>query len=187
MPDPDASTTKTSIPQLPDRGRSDGVNLSLVEGEAANPEESERIDLWAWAVRLYKTRTLAAAACKKSHLLVNGQRCRAARQIRVGDEIRLRQGLLNRTLEVRAVLRRRVSAKEVDTYLRDLTPPEEYARVAGLKSAARESGPQRESGTGRPTKRDRRDLEGLAEPEPEPGPEPSFEDFVKAFVRRKPR
>jgi len=164
--------------------RPKGVTLDPVEGIPANPEESERLDLWAWAVRLYKSRTLAAAACKKSQILVNGKRCRAARQIRVGDQIRLRQGLLTRTLEVKAILRRRISAKEIDTYLVDLTPPEEYARVAEIERAARESGPMRESGTGRPTKRDRRDLEGLAAPEP--APEPTFEEFVQSFVRRRP-
>lgn len=131
-------------------------------------------------MRLYKTRTLAAAACKKSQLLVNGQRCRAARQVRIGDEIRMRQGLLERVLEVRGLLTRRVSAKEVTAYLADLTPPEEVARVADIERAARESTPLREAGTGRPTKRERREIEGLSESPPEP----TFEDFVRAFVKR---
>jgi ribosome-associated heat shock protein Hsp15 len=149
------------------------------------PEDSVRLDLWAWSVRLYKTRTLAAAACKKSQLLVNGQRCRASRQVRVGDEVRVRQGLLERILEVKAILRRRVSAKEVEAFLIDLTPAEEYARVAELERGAREGAPiPRETGTGRPTKRDRRDLDEMSGGEP--APEPTFEDFVRAFVRRKP-
>lgn len=149
------------------------------------PEDSVRLDLWAWSVRLYKTRTLAAAACKKSQLLVNGQRCRASRQVRVGDEVRVRQGMLERILEVKGILRRRVSAKEVPTFVLDLTPVEEYARVAELEREAREGAPiPRESGTGRPTKRDRRDLEEITVTAPDP--EPTFEDFVRAFVRRKP-
>lgn len=151
-----------------------------MESSPATPCESVRLDLWAWSVRLYKTRTLAAAACKKSQLLVNGQRCRAARQVRIGDEIRVRQGLLERVLEVRGLLTRRVAAKEVADYLADLTPEDEIARVAELERAARESTPQREVGTGRPTKRERRELEGLAES----SPEPSFEEFVRAFVKR---
>jgi len=149
------------------------------------PEDSVRLDLWAWSVRLYKTRTLAAAACKRTQLLVNGQRCRASRQVRIGDEVRVRQGMLERLLRVKGILRRRVSAKEVGAFVIDLTPAEEYARVAALEREAREGAPiPREAGTGRPTKRDRRDLEELSVSEP--APEPTFEDFVRAFARRKP-
>lgn len=153
-----------------------------MQSPADNSDDSVRLDLWAWSVRLYKTRTLAAAACKKAQILVNGQRCRAARQIRIGDEIRVRQGLLERILEVKGLLHRRVAAKEVAAYLADHTPPEEIARVAELERTARESAPWREAGTGRPTKRDRRDLDGLAEE----APAPTFEEFVRAFVKRKP-
>ncbi len=148
--------------------------------EPSTPEESVRIDLWAWSVRLYKTRTLAATACKKGWLLVNGQRCRASRQVRVGDEIRVRQGMLERILQVRTSLRHRVGAKEVAEHLLDLTPPEEYARVAELERVARESVPRREAGAGRPTKRERREWEGLEAEHREP----SLEDFAKAFSRR---
>jgi ribosome-associated heat shock protein Hsp15 len=153
-----------------------------LQDPTANSEDSVRLDLWAWSVRLYKTRTLAAAACKKSQILVNGQRCRAARQVRVGDEIRVRQGMFERIIEVRALLHRRVAAKEVPAYLADLTPPEEIARVAELERAAREVMPQREAGTGRPTKRERREIDGLADETPSP----SFEEFVRAFMKRKP-
>lgn len=157
-----------------------------MEGESKQSLESVRVDLWAWAVRLYKTREQAGAACKKAQLLVNGQRCRAARPVRVGDEIRLRQGLLVRTLGVKALLRRRVGAKEVPTYLVDLTPPEEYERVAAIERETRESVPHREAGSGRPTKRDRREIDEL-DPGDGFGEEaieaPSFEEFVKAFLK----
>jgi len=145
-------------------------------------EDSVRLDLWAWSVRLYKTRTLAAGACKKSQILVNGQRCRAARQIRIGDEIRVRQGLLERILEVKGILRRRISAKELGAYLVDLTPPEEIARVAELEQSARQAIPRREAGSGRPTKRDRREIDDFGEE----SPPPTFEEFVRAFVKRRP-
>ncbi len=157
----------------------------ILKGDASSPVPSVRLDLWAWSVRLYRTRALAAAACQRSQLLVNGQRCRAARPVRVGDEVRVRQGPLERTLEVTGLLRRRVGPKEVGGYLRDLTPPEEYARVAAQEREARAAGPIRKSGAGRPTKRERRELEGLAEEEPGES-SPDFEDFVKAVLRRRP-
>ena len=142
-----------------------------------------RVDLWAWAVRLFKTRTIAAAACKKSHILINGQRCRAAKQVRVGDEIKVRQGLLTRTVVVGGILKRRVSAKDAPDYLIDLTPESEYLRVAEIVKEGRESAPRREAGAGRPTKRDRREIEEFGGESAHETP--SFEEFVKAFVRRR--
>lgn len=147
---------------------------------ARDDEDRVRVDQWAWAVRLFKTRALAAAACKNGRLLVNGQRCRASRRLAVGDEIHLRQGSLVRTLQVKTSLRHRVGAKEVAKYCLDLTPPEEYARVEEMERAARNAVPRREAGAGRPTKRDRRVLEEWVEP----GEELSFEAFADAFLRR---
>lgn len=149
----------------------------------ANPGESVRVDLWAWSVRLFKTRSLAAAACKKAQLLINGQRCRAAKLVRVGDAVQVRQGLLTRTLEVKGILKRRVGPKEVAGFLFDRTPDEEYQRVAEIEKASRQSTPQREVGTGRPTKRDRREMEEVSGGGVEE--EPTFEEFVKAFIRRR--
>ena len=154
-----------------------------MEGPLANQGESVRVDLWAWSVRLFKTRNHVAAACKKSQLLINGQRCRAAKLVRVGDEIQIRQGLLTRTFEVKGILKRRVGAKEVAPYLLDHTPEEEYQRVAEIEKASRESTPHREAGMGRPTKRDRREMEEVSGAEA--GAEPTFEEFVKAFIRRR--
>jgi len=154
-----------------------------VEGSVANPGESARVDLWAWSVRLFKTRNHVAAACKKSQVLINGQRCRAAKLVRVGDEIQIRQGLLTRTFEVKGILKQRVGAREVAAYLLDRTPEEEYQRVAAIEKASRESTPHREAGKGRPTKRDRREMEEVSGAEV--GEEPSFEEFVKAFIRKR--
>lgn len=154
-----------------------------MEGASDSSKEGIRVDLWTWSVRLYKSRSLAAAACKKGHLLVNGQRCRAAKLVRVGDEVQIRQGILTRTLQVREVLKRRVGAKEVAQFVIDLTPATEYARVAEIEKNSRDTLPQRESGTGRPTKRDRRELNDLQEGSG--GPEPTFEEFVKAFIRKR--
>ncbi|HQZ29657.1 MAG TPA: RNA-binding S4 domain-containing protein [Verrucomicrobiales bacterium] len=154
-----------------------------MEGAPDSSKEGVRVDLWTWSVRLYKSRSLAAAACKKGHLLVNGQRCRAAKLVRAGDQVQVRQGILTKTLQVRATLKRRVSAKEAAPCFTDLTPAEEYARVAEIERDSREATPQRESGTGRPTKRDRRDLDEMQEGGG--GADPTFEEFVKAFTKKR--
>lgn len=146
-------------------------------------QESVRIDVWAWAVRLFRTRALSGAACKKEQILVNGQRCRPARQVRAGDRIEVRRGLLTRSLEVKAVLQKRIGAKLVDQYVIDLTPPEVYEDAAEAIRLAREVTPQREAGSGRPTKRERRSLDELMEESVENMAE--FEEFVKSFTKRR--
>ncbi len=158
--------------------------LAIVEPPAA-PLETIRIDLWAWSVRLFKTRSLAATACRKSQLLVNGQRCRAAKPVRVGDLVQVRGEGLTRTFEITGLLRRRVGAKEVPRYLVDHTPPEDIALAAEAK-ASTPPPPQRESGSGRPTKRDRRDIDRAQSSEDKPGTEvtPSFEQFLNRYLGR---
>jgi ribosome-associated heat shock protein Hsp15 len=134
----------------------------------ATPAGSVRIDKWLWAVRLYKTRTLAAEACRAGHVRLEDHPIKASREIRPGDLLHVRTGGLTRQVKVRAVLENRIGAALVPEYLEDLTPPEEIARA---REAARGTGPRREPGTGRPTKRDRRLLEAfltLPTPPPEP-------------------
>ncbi|MDF2375463.1 MAG: RNA-binding S4 domain-containing protein [Verrucomicrobiales bacterium] len=145
-------------------------------------DQSVRVDVWTWAVRLFKTRTLSGAACKKEQILVNGQRCRASRQIRVGDRLEVRRGLLTRTVEVKAVLSKRVGAAVVDDYLIDHTPKEVYEAAAEAFKQVREATPQRAAGAGRPTKRERRNLEEIMEEAVEE--KEYFESFVKSFTRR---
>jgi ribosome-associated heat shock protein Hsp15 len=106
----------------------------------------------------------------------------------VGDVIEIRRGPLTRTIEVKVLLTKRVGAKRVEEFLVDLTPPEEYEAAAQAARQDRESGPQRERGSGRPTKRERRELRGLLDKELQEGEAEggeSFEDFVKAFLRRR--
>lgn len=157
-------------------------NFRFVEEEASQ-ELSVRVDVWTWATRLFKTRSLSGAACKKEQVLVNGQRCRPSRQIRVGDKVEVKRGFLTRTVEVKALLSKRVGAPKVDEYLVDLTPPEMYEAAAEMARQAREVAPQREAGAGRPTKRERRDLDEIMEEAVEE--RESFEAFVKSFTRRK--
>lgn len=124
------------------------------------PPPSTRIDKWLWAVRLYKTRSLAANACRCGHVRIDGHPVKASREVRPGDVIVARTGALTRTVRVRAILEDRVGAAKVPDFLDDLTPPEELQR---LKDAAMNPA-WRPPGAGRPTKRERRLLEAFLEP-----------------------
>lgn len=115
---------------------------------------SIRVDSWIWAVRLVKTRSLATAACRAGHVRVNGEKVKAAQAVRIGDEVRVRTSDAERIVVVRRVLAKRVSAVVAAESLTDNTPP----------PPAREDVPFvpiRDRGAGRPTKRERRDIEKL--------------------------
>ena len=114
-----------------------------------------RADRWLWAVRLYKTRSLAAAACQAGHVQINGQPCKPARSVRPGDVLTALTGEIQRTVKVLAPLENRIGAKLVPTYLEDLTPQAEYEKPREKLSAPVG---QRVKGAGRPTKRERRVL-----------------------------
>ena len=115
---------------------------------------SVRVDSWLWAVRVYKTRSAATTACRAGHVRVNGDRAKAAQPVRVGDELRIRIAGFDRILIVRKLLVKRVGAALVAEAAEDRTPPPpplvERAMV-----------PIRDRGAGRPTKRERRDIEKL--------------------------
>lgn len=127
--------------------------------------DSIRIDKWLWAVRLFKTRTLAAEACRGGHVQINGEPAKPAREVRTGDVLTARLGDLVRTVRVRGALEKRVGAALVADYLDDLTPAEEYERV---RKRAENSAAFRDSGTGRPTKRDRRRMQAWLDLPPPP-------------------
>ena len=117
-----------------------------------------RLDQWLWAVRVYKSRTLAADAIKCGHAKVNGERTKPSHDPKPGELVTARVGLILRTLRVMATPPSRVAAKLVPKFAEDLTPPEEFAkhREANLLPPG-----LRPKGTGRPTKRERRALEDL--------------------------
>lgn len=116
-----------------------------------------RMDKWLWAVRLYKTRSLAAQACHNGRIRIDGSPVKASRSVRIGDVIMASMPGLTRTVRVLRTLDRRVSAALVPEQLEDLTPKEEYER---FREAARLPGfIPRPAGAGRPTKRDRRQLD----------------------------
>ena len=117
-----------------------------------------RTDKWLWAVRLFKTRSLATDACRAGSVSIQGRPAKPARGIRVGEILSVRIGLVERTVMVRALPRGRVGASQVADFCEDRTPPSEFEK-------AREQRVQhflaRARGSGRPTKRDRRALERL--------------------------
>ena len=117
--------------------------------------QSVRIDKWLWATRVYKTRTLAAHACRGGHVEVDGQKTKPSHEVKLGEIIRARIGEITKTVKVLGLLERRVGASVAKQYLEDLTPPEEYQ-----KSREPYGAPlfMRRKGLGRPTKKERRAL-----------------------------
>ncbi|MFD4182444.1 RNA-binding S4 domain-containing protein [Rhodococcus sp. NPDC058514] len=115
---------------------------------------SVRVDSWAWSVRLFKTRSAAAAACRAGHVRVNGVSSKPAQPLHVDDEVRVRVAGTERIVVVTKLIRKRVGAAEAVLCLIDRTPPppprEELIAV-----------PRRDRGTGRPTKHERRELNRL--------------------------
>ena len=118
-----------------------------------------RIDKWLWAVRLYKTRSLATTACRAGHVKFQGDSVKPSHIVRIGQVFTARTGELNRTVKVLALLDKRVGAKLVAQYAEDLTPAAEYLRAAEDRTLPR--APKRAKGAGRPTKKDRREMEKL--------------------------
>lgn len=123
---------------------------------APSEDSAARLDKWLWAVRLFRTRSLAAAACRAGDVTIDDRPLKPARDVRPGETIHVRQGVMRRTVVVLGVPPSRVGAPLVATFLEDRTPPEEKQKV---KDQVVQHLLARERGTGRPTKRERRDLE----------------------------
>ncbi len=120
---------------------------------SATTPSSVRVDAWLWAIRAYKTRSAATAACRAGHVRLNGNPVKASQSVVPGDTLRVRQPGYERILEVRRLIAKRVSAEAASHCFTDHTPPRPVAPALGI--------PQRDRGTGRPTKKDRRDMEKL--------------------------
>jgi ribosome-associated heat shock protein Hsp15 len=116
------------------------------------PLTSVRVDSWIWAVRVLKTRSAATTSSKAGHVTVNDERAKAAQSVRVGDEVRVRSGEGERILVVRRLIVKRVSAVVAAECYEDLTPPPPPKEERVLTAV-------RERGAGRPTKKDRRDID----------------------------
>jgi len=121
-------------------------------------DETVRIDKWLWAVRIYKTRSLATEACRNGRVKIGGQVVKASREVHAGDEIDIHLGIYHKTVKVTALLHNRVGAARVEGYLADLTPQSEYDKLKIQQEMKPEFRPR---GIGRPTKRHRRLIDRL--------------------------
>ncbi len=118
-----------------------------------------RIDKWLWAARIFKTRTLAAAACKKGQVMLRGAQLKASRTVKAGDVVDVRKPPVTYSFRVLQPIEKRVGAKLLPEILENVTAAEQYellemSKISGFVNRAK--------GTGRPTKKDRRSLDEFA-------------------------
>lgn len=130
-----------------------------------------RIDKWLWAVRIFKTRTIAAEACKKGRISINGVSVKPSKSVKDGDTVQVRKAPVTYTFKVLQAIENRVGAKLVPQMMENLTTPDQYEllemnRIGGFVKRA--------AGMGRPTKKDRRDMVDFLETD---SAEPEFEEF----------
>ena len=114
-----------------------------------------RIDKYLWAVRLFKTRSLAANMVKTGKVLVNGEQVKSSRIMKIGDQFSIKKNTALFSYEVVDLLEKRVGAKLVENYLRDITPKEEIEKYQEYQMAQKN---YRQLGYGKPSKKDRRSI-----------------------------
>lgn len=114
-----------------------------------------RLDKWLWAVRLYKTRSMATDACKRGKVKINNADAKASRIVKVGDVLEVKWQFIYKTIKVLQLTENRLGAKLVPEYMEDLTAPEEYQKLRDLKQ------PPLFFNTERPTKKNRREWDKL--------------------------
>lgn len=120
-----------------------------------------RIDKWLWAVRLFKTRTLAAEACKKGKVIIQNVQVKPSRNVKVGDVVCIKRNPVLFSFKVIALAENRMNAKLVAGFMENVTTADQLELIE-LAKLAGQSG--RDRGTGRPTKKERRDIEEFTEP-----------------------
>lgn len=133
-------------------------HFSRVTSPSEADRSAARLDKWLWAMRVFKTRPLATEACRAGSVEINERVAKPAREVQAGEVVTVKLGLFTRTLRVVGVPRSRVGAKLLPDFCVDLTPPEEFEKLrerSALQMLAREPG------SGRPTKRDRREIDGF--------------------------
>ena len=125
---------------------------------AGLPIETIRVDKFLWAMRLYKTRSDAAQACAKNHVLINQREAKSSSLIRIGDILAVKRPPVFFSYQVKDLVSNRQAAKNVNLFLSDLTPETEKDK---LKFQQMTASPQRAKGSGRPTKKERREMDGF--------------------------
>lgn len=120
-----------------------------------------RIDKWLWAARIFKTRSIAADACKNGRVMVNGTNVKPSRPLKVGETVHVKKPPVTYSFKVLKAIEQRVGAKLIPEIYENVTDPKQYeilemSRISGFVDRAR--------GTGRPTKKDRRAMEAFTEP-----------------------
>ena len=123
-------------------------------------KNTTRIDKWLWAIRIYKTRSIATKACAGGKVKIDGNTVKASRMVRKGDLIQVRKGVIKYEYKVIKISEKRMGAKLVPDFLEDVTPEAELEK---LKSAQKQPVHTREKGQGRPTKRERRNMDKFRE------------------------
>ncbi len=121
-----------------------------------------RLDKWLWAVRIFKTRSIAADACKKGRVSLNGTQVKASHSVKVNDVVQVRKPPITYSFKVLQAIEKRVGAKLVPQMMENVTTPDqlellEMSKISGFVDRAK--------GTGRPTKKDRRELDEFTAPE----------------------
>ena len=125
---------------------------------------NSRIDKWLWAVRIFKTRAIASEYCKKGRILINNLSVKPAKDIRIGDIIVVRKPPVNYSFCVKGIPKNRIGAKLTPEFVENITPGEELQKLDPNFMAFYAN---RDRGTGRPTKKDRRDLDEFGNDIPE--------------------
>lgn len=121
-----------------------------------------RCDKWLWAVRIFKTRTIAAEACKKGRVMINNSQVKSSRMVKAGDVIQVKKPPVVYSFKVLQAIEKRVGAKLISEMMENVTTPDQYellemSKVSGFIDRTR--------GMGRPTKKDRRDMDDFTDPE----------------------
>ena len=122
--------------------------------------DQARIDKWLWAVRIYKTRSIAAEACKKGHISIGERSVKPAHLVKVGDIVKVKKSPITYSFRVLKAAENRVGAKLVPELMENITPQEQYeilemSKISGFTDRMR--------GTGRPTKKERREIDRFSE------------------------
>ena len=125
----------------------------------AELSDEMRVDKFLFNVRLFKTRSIAAEACNKGRILVNGAAVKPSRQVNVGDEISVKCNPVYRRYKILSLLKSRVGAAKVPDYIVEVTPEDDLFKLRAMQDLARYSFGVRDRGTGRPTKKDRREID----------------------------